>query len=293
MPSQRVGQTKDDEGENNSELVSSQIDPDKADGTDALNRVHLQSAKPLKDEYPISERVSDRLNKLSYNLDRYFNDGFLQEIDSKSKIDADNNQAAQPKKEPAQPQTQSSNVNPKKSASQPKDDRLNDGQPKDKDDKEDRDFDVDVSIDGKREKDDDDDREDDDNDTSKAGGKSKSKGGGKSRKVTPKGGKKVLKKKKVPSKDSDVEPTAVKEEQTRSEKIELDANPSPDSNSDPVESESLETPIGPDGDVSADDTPKTNAKKVKSSTAKKISTSYKRGKKTTGNKFYEEPDWRR
>lgn len=292
LPSQRTGQTKEDEGENNSELVSAQIDPDKADGTDALNRVHLQSAKPLKDEYPISERVSDRLNKLSYNLDRYFNDGFLQEIDSKSKLDGDSNQGAKPTREPAQPQTQSSNVNAKKSASQPKGGRPKDGQPKDKGDKEDRDFDIDVSIDGKREKDDDDDRDDEDNDASKAGGESKSKGRGKTGRVTPKGGKKVLKKKKVPSKDSDVEPTAVKQEQTRNEKIEVDANSNPDSNSDPVESESLETPIGPDGDVSADDTPKTNAKKLKSSTEKQISTSYKRGKKTTGNKFYEEPDWR-
>lgn len=47
--------------------------------------VSIHTSK-IADEYPISEKVSERLNKLSNSLNQYFNDGFLTEVKPKSKL---------------------------------------------------------------------------------------------------------------------------------------------------------------------------------------------------------------
>lgn len=58
--------------------------------SDSSNNTISFKTSRIADEYPISERVGERLNKLSNSLDQYFNDGFLKEIHRKSKMKAPN-----------------------------------------------------------------------------------------------------------------------------------------------------------------------------------------------------------
>lgn len=106
-----------------------------------LNRVRIESDSPLKDEYRVSERVSNRLNLLSNNLDRYFNDGFLNGIENKSKLKESKPEVNDDRGEKQQAENQqadSSNVNEAAANEQSAGRR-------------DPDFDVNVTVDGKRE----------------------------------------------------------------------------------------------------------------------------------------------
>lgn len=339
---EQTTKSTEDDGSLNSELVPShQTNPNLHVGTQGSSNVLVQSSKPVKDEYPISERVSAGLNKLSNNLDRYFNDGFLAEIESKSRegVIKNNRNDHQPKnKESHQPE--SSNVN--EAARQVVVDEIQKGtdrkledEPKDEVEKKikgkvDHDFDVDVGIDGKKDndrEDDETDRSDDldrDDDNEKSNSKRKkvkllrkkkikvnnelkrgdsftkgnenfnSNSNNKIRKVKEKTAKETNKKnpkvgKEPPITDDNHGTRSVSRDMTtRSEKVEFENLGRIAPNLDPVESENLETPIGPDPDtgVEADILSK---QKTKSTKGTEVSASY--GKKVPG-KFYEEPEWR-
>lgn len=320
------------DGSADSELSPRQAEPRKNQdqGSQTLDSVKVQSSKALQDEYPISDKVSDRLNKLSTNLDRYFNDGFMQEVEQKAKLEADSHQ------------TQPSNVNEAakianeitvgsagKSAAVakiPGKRRKSSGGRKKE--KEDTDFDIDVGVDGKRDKDDLDveksyeqekdevkDTDDDDDGDNKNNNNNKNNrklrvirrrvgGGGKKEreeifddsipgpiKESVGGssvsglGIKIMKKPSMENKQ------VSRDETSTSEKVEFEKLgtfvPSASIVEDPVESESLETPIGPDV-LDKDKAELASSTKTKSTKGTNVSTSY--GKKPEG-KFFEEPEW--
>lgn len=289
----------DDDGSlNDSEIIPSQVEPEggSSPSSHLVDRVKIQSSQPVKNEYPISERVSNGIGKLSDSLDRYFNDGFLQEIEAKSKLSGgdkhDNKEVHQP---------QSSNVNESPASVVGRRRAINEqSRPKNKSRQQqiDNDFDVNVSVDGKR----DNDNDDDSDDYEDGGGKGVKNMDEKAKlsrnnKLVKKGeisnkvgksdhkgiAKRSVRKKKRPS---DSESRAIRrDESSGNEKLVFENSARLMPNLDPVESESLETPIGPDNtepDLST-------AMKVKSSSGSNVSTS--NGKKVPG-KFYEEPEWR-
>lgn len=328
--SEEFVKSTEDDGSLNSELIPAQINPDHhQDGGShqGSNNIMVQSSKPVKDEYPISERVSAGLNKLSNNLDRYFNDGFLAEIETKSKDginNGNNNHRYQHKNHKESHQPESSNLN--EAARQVLVDEIQKGANRGLDTKDDEpetkikgkvdhDFDVDVGIDGKKDNDKDEDESDKDigDDNEKSNPKRKkfrvkkkmvnrthnepikrgdftSNGNkkGKALKELSKNNKGKVE--KGPPIDDNVDDNkSVKRDMTAtSEKVEFENHGRMAPNLDPVESENLETPIGPDSD-NVEGANISSQEKTKSTEGTEIKAKY--GKKVDG-KFYEEPEWR-
>lgn len=268
--------------------ASSQANPAKSG--QVLGRVKLQSAEPLKDEYPISERVSDRLNKLNHNLDRYFNDGFLKEVENK----AGGGQKSESH------QADSSNIN----ESSP-------GKRNSTASRGDQDFDVDVGIDGERdgpERNDDYGDEDDDN-KEKSKGKSKGEIIQPARLINPKRkrptGPRVKKNRlnegakkhsgdvrnkagKNALNDSSDEGGSVRRNLSAGKEYYiLDSQAKSHQELDPVDSESIDSPIGPDRDS---EPVVTGADKKVASSRESQSMATRYGRRITP-KFYEEPEW--
>jgi len=299
------GGTNNEDNIITSELKPRQVDPDSGEKVDAIK---LESSRPLKDEYPISERVSDRLNKLSNNLDRYFNDGFLQEIEKKSRL---NDHSGAESRQP-----QSSNI---EESTSPEEASNGKGGPKKK---RDQDFDVNVGVDGRRDvdRDNDDDDGDESSETDKGEDENESdeKGEGRAKKRNPtaananksgvntkttkrKSGNKeeLLSRRRKANRDVTIKVNQDKprgeqkarsvrrDESSKDENIVFEKQGKVIPNLDPVESESLETPIGPDTDTSEPDL--SNTHRMQSSREKSLSRI--NGKKLPG-KFYEEPEWR-
>lgn len=337
--SEQASISTEEDGSLNSELVPSyQTNSGQHDGSQGSNNVLVHSSEPLRDEYPISERVSAGLNKLSNNLDRYFNDGFLAEIETKSKdgINQDNNNKNNQKrrnKESHQPE--SSNVNEaarqllvdeiQKGTNRKLEDDVKDKVEKKIKGRVDHDFDVDVGIDGKRDNDGEDfetnrsedlDTKDDDNEksnlkklkvkplrkmktknelrrkdslsrTNSNNKDTNRKAKGKILKETSKNNSKIEKELPVTDANDNGTRSVSRDMTTRSEKVEFENHGRIAPNLDPVESENLETPIGPDSDngVEADIV---SEEKTKSTKGTEVSATY--GKKVPG-KFYEEPEW--
>lgn len=329
---QRQTISSDDEPATNSELIPLSVEPSTANskpqlsaGVDAVEQVKLTS-KPLADEYPISERVSDRLNKLSNNLDKYFNDGFIQEIETKAHLNSGRRRRRLQDHHEA---SSSSNVNQ----------RRNDGPPPPP--RGDHDFDVDVGIDGKRDVDssgqDESGDEEADGDNRELGAQravigSDSRKTGRARRTSnrpltkvPAGGQQQSRRRQssAPAKtttttksnrgaakrgkqtqdkamtsgivgDGSVESGSLRRDVFgRKENVEFENTQNrPVPSLDPVENETLETPIGPDGDNSAEpDLTKTSDKRKVASEQRNVSVRY--GKKgEAAGKFYEEPDWK-
>lgn len=307
-----------DDGLQDSEPVPAQAEPKQDKGAQVLDSVKIRSSKPLEDEYPISEKVSDRLNKLSSNLDRYFNDGFMQEVESKAKLGEDEN-VKTPSRNLDSHQPQSSNaIEAAKIA-----DEIQKGSsgettlkgPKEPAFKEktahqeDNDFDVDVSIDGKRDNDRDEeeaeksyDRErdevkenDDDDKPIKRSGSPSTTRNKRRRKInkskkeirpSPSGPSKSVGRKKNRTPGLSEDKQVSRDETITSEKVEFENHGRLLPKLDPVESEAMETPIGPDGDQTPADL--ASSTKTKSSSGTNVSTSY--GKKPSG-KFFEESEW--
>lgn len=78
-----AGNDSDAKHDTGNDAAQTQVSPYTIDGFN--NTVQYKSPVGV-DEYPISDRVGERLNKLSNSLDGYFNDGFLREIQRKSKL---------------------------------------------------------------------------------------------------------------------------------------------------------------------------------------------------------------
>lgn len=333
--SEELVKLTEDDGSLNSELIPAhQINPDHHhDGGGShqgSSNVMVQSSKPIKDEYPISERVSAGLNKLSNNLDRYFNDGFLAEIETKSKdgVNNGNNNRYKQHRNKESHQPESSNLN--EAARQVLVDEIQKGANRGldtKDDEEtkikgkvDHDFDVDVGIDGKKDKDDKDDKDEDESD--KDIGDDNEKSNSKKKRIRVKKKKPTKSRHNEPVKRGDLMSKGIKKGKaskelsknnkgkvekgppiddnvddnksvkrdmtTTSEKVEFENHGRMAPNLDPVESENLETPIGPDSDnVEAANI--SSREKTKSTEGTEIKAKY--GRKVDG-KFYEEPEWR-
>lgn len=286
------------------------------DNSQLIDSVSLESPKPVKDEYPVSERVGERLNKLSRNLDRYFNDGFLQEVENKAKLREGDTDASKPLAE-------SSNEISEKVPRDQSELAGDSAEKKVGGIKVDKDFDVDVGIDGKRDtdnKDNDENEDADDEPEDKVGDKSDDSGERDGERVKSKqvahrqvGGTKrstfeKVKRRKISADHNagnqvdaiNLQDTDPRLGESRGgsvktalsvgkENLEFEGQAKMLPNLDPVDIETLETPIGPDGSYEPN-VDKATAKKVQSSnTSDKVSAKY--GKKVDG-KFYEEPEWR-
>lgn len=275
----------------NSELTVSQAEPTLDSGN--VQTITMQSGKPIHDEYPVSERVSDRLSKLSNNLDRYFNDGFLKEIETKSSIKDDGKDQSS---EYQQPQPSDINESTQQTRS---------GIAK----KSDRDFDVNVGVDGRVDEDSDvDDLADDEPGRQKSKHSKKLQSLGKRdkatkpsrrmRKQTSKvGGRKPsvnstvkgLRKSFKPTENEEDMKNIQRDEAASRENIEFESHGKIAPNLDPVEVESLDTPIGPDNDVAEPNL--ANMDELKVTTGGSNSSSRYRKKPMKGEKFFEEPAW--
>lgn len=239
----------------------------------------------LKDEYPISERVSDRLAKLNHNLDRYFNDGFLKEMDKRN-ANKDSHQASP------------SNVN----ASAGDDETSGGGEASKNTKGVDHDFDVNVGIDGKR----DDDRPDPDEDDSDLEGEPKKKNPniqrhgrrhrrgdgnsntGKLQTEAPGHGE--------PRNNNEDEGHSVRNDLSAGEQhVTFESQVSPNkmsSSLDPVDSETIDSPIGPDGDPTYPELIPAEGDKRFASSHESRKVAQRTGKPgQVTNKFFEEPVW--
>lgn len=280
-----------DAGTNNSAPVPSLALDTRRD--QVLDKVKLSSAQKLQDEYPVSNRVGDRLNKLSNSLDKYFNDGFLQQIDKKTRMGAVD--VSQLKEQPQQIKTVQS-VNRQQSEPPP----VPKGDP---------DFDVNVNVDGKRENDeeelrgDDEDGYDEEAKSSPARTKSASE-----RRRQPRMKRKHSTKRTSKSlaslapyarassgankkqNDDGIVMTGRRDESTKKVDLQFENNVKVAPSADPVDNETLDTPIGPDNETGMAMPDLSSAKSKTNSTEVHETTSY--GTKSAGNKFYEEPEWR-
>jgi hypothetical protein len=273
-----------------------------------LNHINIMSGKQLKDEYPISERVSNRLNSLSENLDRYFNDGFMGAIGQKSRVD--DGRAGGHERH----QVDSSNIDEKAAKSGASRGRG------------DQDFDVDVGIDGRRDSPDKDnnDYHDDDDQTSQSGKQddgddqnSSKDDSTSSRSAEKDRGKVGLKHRRIRRERNErpepeesprahsvdgvnLEPSKADEKDGGSLKQKVSAGnehltfengeAKVSAKVDPVDGEDFESPIGPDTEnLDLIIVPTAGDKTVESShESKNIISKY--GKKMTP-KFFEEPEW--
>lgn len=313
--SENVNIGGEEEPTTNSELVPLRAEPTVTKS--GVEGVKLTGeSQPLADEYPISERVSDRLNKLSNNLDQYFNDGFIQEIETKAKLNNNSNNNSKDN-----PKASSSSINSSTSGRKPSKGRGRNV---------DHDFDVDVGIDGKRdvERDPDETDADDGEDNSDAArGQTRMKrprnvvaetgrarpsnrpikvpsgssrrpmaatGRGSNRGAAKRDKRKTQDKLMAsarPADDGSTESSSLRRDVlSRKENLEFENSQRALPNLDPVENETLETPIGPDGDSNIEPDLKAADKKKVDSQQRNVSMRY--GKKEAG-KFYEEPDWKR
>lgn len=270
----------------NSELIVSQVEPEGGVHTLNTQKIKLEKGVPLSDEYPISERVSDRLNKLSQNLDQYFNDGFLREVEEKSSLKEPSGTGDSENQQP-----QASNV---KTSTRISNERNG---------KTDKDFNVDIGIDGKN------DREYDDYDYAdvKEGKKSAPSSRRANKKRPKKDSKRQTKRKsskdstrvypgsvvkgvkRLPSSSDSEMKKSRREESSGRETTEFENHGKIAPDLDPVELESLDTPIGPDKDMMEPDLAAVDHMK-KSSGNSNVSSEMTNGT-TTGEKFFEEPDW--
>jgi len=276
----------------------------------AISRVEMQSGQPVKDEYPISEQVNKRINALSHNLDRYFNDGFLKEIEPRSGLQTS------PKGKTDSPTT------PASSAAQD-DSKLTKDAKTAEESKGDRDFDVDVGIDGKRDegpKSDDDYAEDEEGEEEGAEQKKQKKKEEKKKKQREsspvgaaskvrqrksvrndrRGGRakneKQISKMYINSAGNEPVSGSVKQDMSAANEhllFESGGGPSGQTKStDPVDGETFDTPIGPDSWTRRgplNNIPVSARKKLETSKeSSKVATKF--GKQSP-NKFYEEPDW--
>lgn len=296
LPKDRLGMGNGDnidenESDSGYEAVSPAFAAPASNMGQVVGKVRLQSEKPVKDEYPISAQVGEKLNKLSDSLDRYFNDGFMKEIETKGQLDEASNSTIKP---------DASNVVEKGSKkSVPLEPSESQG---------DKDFDVDVGVDGKRdaaEKDNDDygdEGDDGDDERSKKNrrqvveSKNKEKDSSRRSKVGMRSEVEGIKKRRG-KRIHEYKPSFSKRDQlvqrnlsAGNERLTFEGHSDQRSRPDPVEAETMDSPIGPDGDSELNPELRDTNERVESSReSNNIMT--QNGKKVKA-KFYEEPEWK-
>ena len=279
-------------GEDSSADNYGQSSPDVRSNRSLLSHVEINSDQNgLPSEYPVSERVNSRLNELSHNLDRYFNDGFLKEVTgrglpSRGRDDSHQTGASSVDQREADRSGEASN------------------EVKGPERKRDQDFDVNVGVDGKRDANEDyadEDEGDEDEGEGKAADASKEIKE-KPKSMTGKNGSPKEKKREDsateagPSKrlDNETVSGSVKQDMSAANEqlvFESRVNPAKQATVlDPVDGESFDSPIGPDGDRSeySAKIPKAARKNIKSaSESRRLDTRI--GKSLP--KFFEESEW--
>lgn len=247
---------KDDDSESlrDSELRPKQLDPD----TDINGHRN-------KNEYQVSPKVEEHLKKLSNGLDNYFNDGFLKQIDEKSSY---NGKFKGGKRDKDQYKPESTSNVEKGRSEVGRGERQSD-----------QDFDVNVGIDGKRDKETPEVDNEDDGDDEVVKPRSKK------RRHKPLRRKPLISDPSLKKNHNQTEQSKETKEE-RTQILEDSIVEKPSMQSDPVENETLETPIGPDSATQE----LGRAQGRKKITRLKETSSSAKGKKFSG-KFYEEPEW--
>lgn len=244
----------------NSELVPRQVEPDSGDNNGNLGN------RATNSDYQISSHMGNQLNALSNSLDKYFNDGFMKQIDDKS---AYNGAPPKDRYHPASTdQSRQKSRNTSNAGNQV-----------------DPDFDINVGIDGKRETEDQTGESEDDGDDERV------RAVGRKRQLTRA---RTVKPKRRANSPGRPRKRAVNISRHKnggeSERVEYSNETKPIDRTDPVENEQLETPIGPDKNnpISMDDTSMIKGrKKVVRKTDSRSSIS---GRRLPGS-FYREPEW--
>lgn len=294
------------------------------------------ASRPLQDEYPISAKVSDRLDKLSSNLDQFFDDRFMQQIEEKSKYNINNSD-----------QSRGDSREPSREASSRHATKFTKTKPA-----KDRDFDVNVGIDGKVDSEDPPDLDEQDPEDEGSSDESKSSDNGLNKNKKNKGAKSLnkgsravasreasvrsrLRNKQLKNKNprsmysvagvdatlatansesddsngyskqnqrkrkehfnnqnnnqdnEDKSKSLLRDELNQKERIEFESSGKLLSDKDPVENETLETPIGPDRENNTVDLTAGVTKILKENNSTLRHSSGRRGNPSA--KFFEEP----